>query len=684
MVDQAVSALGPGAAVIMSAQPSAAGGAQAAGPRPAGRTQLAAYVADLLLRIRQVDFVAWIDASAEASLLAGYARAAAALGAAPAKGLEPGGFAAVAAKARVSWLVVLDAMPDLSGADYLPRRTPDSAGRVLVTTGTVADISATRVGTVLPVGMFSRRDALAYLTGRLAGVADSRYGAADLAVDLEGDPLALAQAGAYIASSGISCHDYRELLAAKLQAQNAAVSDITWWLCYQEAERLSSGVSLPALLTFCALLYGNAIPVSMFTAAEACACFDASDQQGPDRVLRALGVLEWVGLIAIDRSAAVPLIWISAAVQRAVRAIAPGGLRRQAALAAANVVARTWPADELAPWTAETYRASAVTLLREAAAVLVVPGQQHPLIATAGRSLEKAHLAGPAASWWAEVVAITDREVGPDDPGAATAARLAAEACLAAGRGAEAVAWQQRVLADAIRTDGTDHPGTIRARVGLGRALLAAGELPDGVGVLTAALRDCERVLGAQHPGTLDARDDLAAGLGAAGQHNAATQMYRGSLAERERLHGPRHPATTASRAMLAAECLADGKLKEGVKLYQRVLEDREKTLGADHPDTIRVRARLAAALQDAGKMAAAVQQSERAHADAVRVFGPDHRDTLSSAANLARACNAVGRVGDAVMLLRDTAARCGQVLPPGDPLTVSVRTSLTNLAGDG
>jgi hypothetical protein len=64
------------------------------------------------------------------------------------------------------------------------------------------------------------------------------------------------------------------------------------------------------------------------------------------------------------------------------------------------------------------------------------------------------------------------------------------------------------------------------------------------------------------------------------------------------------------------------------------------------------------------------------------RVVGPDNPDTLARCANLASAYYSVGRLTDALTLLRDTLARCERILPPGDPLTVAVRESLTNLAG--
>ena len=77
------------------------------------------------------------------------------------------------------------------------------------------------------------------------------------------------------------------------------------------------------------------------------------------------------------------------------------------------------------------------------------------------------------------------------------------------------------------------------------------------------------------------------------------------------------------------------------------------------------------------------MQLAEQCCTESERVLGPDHADTLARLANLAQLYYTVGRVGDAVALLRDTAMRCEQVLPPGDPLTRTVQQSLANVGYD-
>jgi hypothetical protein len=118
------------------------------------------------------------------------------------------------------------------------------------------------------------------------------------------------------------------------------------------------------------------------------------------------------------------------------------------------------------------------------------------------------------------------------------------------------------------------------------------------------------------------------------------------------------------------------------VNQYKRTLADREKILGPDHLDTIGSRVSLGSAYQSAGKMTSTMQLYEQASAGYERVLGPDHRDTLAHRANLASVYATAGRLTDASALLRDTVARCEQTLPAGDPLTESVRESLSQMLG--
>jgi len=656
-----------------------------------GKTQVAVSFAEWLWQSRRVDLLVWIVATSRASVLSGYVEAAAAaMGADPAADAESvaARFINFLGETSRAWLVVLD---DLSDAANLEGLWPEGpTGMVVVTTPNSATVSAEHRVRVLPIGVFSHREALTYLMGRLTADPDQRIGAIDLVQDLGYEPLALAQAGVVIASSALSCRDYRDYFVRRREQWAEAgggeppAAAVTWTFSVEQADRLAPGGGAQSVLALAALLDGHSIPGAVFTTPAACEYLARDGAASPverERAWGALLTLERAGLLAVDRVGASPMVRMNPVIQEAIRAATPEGMLNRAVRAAANALLEVWPRDEPPVLQAASLRSCAASLQRTAGDLLWAGGC-HLLLLRAGRSLDSAHLTGPAVAYWRELAATSDRLVGPGHPDTLTAGQQLADAYLTAGRAAEAVSWFQWVLADRARALGPDHPGTIAARRNLGHAAMTANQLGDAVSILGGVVSDYERVFGTDHPDTLSARDELAATYRAAGQSADAIRLYRRTLADRERRQGPQHPDTMTTRQQLADAYLADGKLKDAISHYKRVLADRERALGPDHPDTIAARGNLGSAYHTAGRMASAVQLYEQTCAACDRVLGADHPDTLARRAGLANAYYAVGRLGDAATLLRDAVARCERVLPPGDPLTQTVRESLTNIAG--
>ena len=644
-----------------------------------------------LWQSRGVDLLVWIVATSRASVLSSYVAAAATMG------IDPDGDAESIAARFVSWLretsrpwlVVLE---DLSHAADLARLWPEGrAGRVLITTADTATLGGERRAPVLPVGAFDPREALSYLRGRLTADTDQRLGAIGLIEALDCEPLALAQASEVIATSALSCQDYRgyflrrrEQLAEASGASPSAAS-VTWTLSVEQASQLLPRAAVQSLLSFAALLDGHGIPGAVFTAPAAFRFFAADGAGGladAEQIRSGLLILDRVGLLSVDQAATPPTVRMKPVIQAAVRAAMPEELFERAAKAAADALVEVWPEHEQQVWLSADLRSCAASL-QQAAGDLLWAGSCHPLLLRAGQSQDSARLVGPAVSHWRNLAAVSHRILAPNHPDALTIGRRLAQAYLAAGQAAEAVPWFQWILVDQVGALGPDHPDTIGAKRSLGHALMSAKQLQDALGVLSGAVSDYERVCGPAHPGTLGARDELADAHRAAGHFDEAIRLYRRTLTDRERIQGSRHPDTMTTRQHLADAYLAAGHAKDAISQYKRVLADREKVLGSDHLDTIAARGDLAAANYAGGRMAAAVQLYEETCAAYRRVSGPDHPDTLARQANLANAYYRVGWLSDAITLLRQTAARCERVLPPGDPLTRTVLESLANITGE-
>ncbi len=210
--------------------------------------------------------------------------------------------------------------------------------------------------------------------------------------------------------------------------------------------------------------------------------------------------------------------------------------------------------------------------------------------------------------------------------------------------------------------------------------LLELGDsAPQAIAVGEPLAQDLERLLGPDHPDTLNSRNSLAAAYLAAGLVAEAIPLFEQTLAVRQRMLGPDDPETLTSQNNLASAYQDAGRTAEAVQLYEQNLEVRERLLGADHPSTLNSRGNLAAAYQDAGRAAEAIPLLERTMADRERVLGPDHPDAQTSRKNLARAYQDAGRAAEAIPLLERTMADRKRVLRPDHPDAQTSRKNLAN-----
>ena len=311
-------ALVPGTAVaLVPARPTTAGVRDWLGA--CGKTQLAVYAAESLWQSAEVTVLVWAVASNRASVLTSYAQAALTVLGSDAAGdadAIAAAFVGWLASTSQPWLVVLD---DLTTAADLAGLWPDGpAGRVLITAASPAVLPAESQVRVVPVGPFSPREALSYLMGRLTADTDQRLGAIDLVADLSSEPLALAQASGVIASSALSCRDYRGYFVdrraqlTEVPGAKPPAAAVTWRFSVEQADRLAPGGAAQPLLALAALLDGHGIPATVFStqAATGYLASPATGGAGPagpgERARDALLVLERTGLLDIDTSAAPP------------------------------------------------------------------------------------------------------------------------------------------------------------------------------------------------------------------------------------------------------------------------------------------------------------------------------------------------------------------------------------------
>ncbi len=706
-----------------------------------GKTQLAAAFARTLWEAAEVDLLLWVGAGSRDSIVAGYAGALADIQVAAPPG-EPEAAAArlvtwLASTGR-PWLVVLDGVTEPADLAGLWPHGP--SGQVLVTTAlaglTPAPAAAAAAAgpprrgpqqQAVVVSDFSQREAMTYLAARLNDDPYQAAGSLDLAIALGCHPAGLAFAVAYLRDSGLDCRMYR--LACDQYKQYLAegfASDplAPLWMLAVDRVRQNARAELawPAL-KLAAVLGPARIPGAILISAAACAYVTGRPNvTGDDRVSvqSTFGSLERLGLVAIEPDSEARTVWMSAALQSSVRQAMSAQELRQAASAAADAVAESWPKGSARADLEQALRDCATSIRRCDEAALWSP-RCHPLLARAGQSLNDARMTQAAVGYWRELARRCAEYFGAGATVTFELRERLATAATAAGRTDEAIALREELAADIDEVAGPTHPQAIVARASLAAALRAGGRLSEAISLGTRVVADSDLVYGPSHAQTTAILRELGGTYSDARRYHEAVGVLRRCLALREQSLGLMHPDTVSARQYLAGVYRRAGRPREAIRLYQETLEQVEKAVGAAHPQTVTARAKLAVAYYDAGQLddaAATFEQAlaewrqvpgagpaetigaranlaavycrcgrleeaislhESELADLERVRGPAHPDTLHARWNLAAACHKAKRLSEAVKLGEASLADCERLLGPGHRETLTSRANLAH-----
>ncbi|MET7698651.1 tetratricopeptide repeat protein [Streptomyces sp. NPDC005485] len=654
-----------------------------------GKTQLAARYARTLWQSGDLDVLVWVTAAETSAVISSYAAAATELlGSTSPVNADQAATAFLAwlepkfGQRPCRWLVVLD---DVTDPDHLCGLWPPASptGCTLVTTRS-REPALLAGRQLIPVGVFSPAESLAYLNAVLAAhcLAEPQEVVAALAHDLGHLPLALSQAAAYVAELsdvGMNCAQYRRLFsdratvlddtapARRPDGQRETVA-ATWALSIERADALRPVGFARPLLQLAAFLDGNGVPDAVLVSAPARAYVtrnrSASHSTAPadkahastpaeptarpsaahttadgllsERDVRlSLSILRRLSLIDRPPEAVAAEVRVHQIVQRAVRDSLTGPQRDDAARAAADALATTWPYVERDTSLARLLRDNTAALASCAEDALYRPGA-HAVLFRAGRSLGKSGQVAAARDYHRRLVTSTTKRLGPDHPNTLTARHGLARWTGQCGEAVRATAIFSALLDDMVRVLGSDHPDTLGARHHLAYSCGQAGDAPAAAAAFAGLLEDRTRVLGPDHPHTLDTRSNLARWRGEAGDAPAAAAAFAELLEDRTRILGPHHPHTLSTRANLA---YAWGQMGDAVKAstaFSELLDDMVQVLGPEHPSTLITRETLAEWQGEAGDPAGAVAALTGVVEDMTRVLGADHPLSTTSRKTLA------------------------------------------------
>ncbi|KAH8595393.1 hypothetical protein B0O99DRAFT_155706 [Bisporella sp. PMI_857] len=218
----------------------------------------------------------------------------------------------------------------------------------------------------------------------------------------------------------------------------------------------------------------------------------------------------------------------------------------------------------------------------------------------------------------------------------------------AQGKLAKAQSMYERALAGYEKALGAEHTSTLVTVNNLGLLYKAQGKLAEAQSMYERALAGYEKALGAEHTSTLDTVNNLGLLYEAQGRLAEAQSMYERALAGKEKALGAEHTSTLDTVNNLGLLYKAQGKLADAQSMYERALAGYEKALGAEHTSTLGTVNNLGVLYEAQGKLADAQSMYERALAGKEKALGAEHTSTLNTVNNLGVLYKAQGRLTEA------------------------------------
>ncbi|RMZ81359.1 hypothetical protein DV738_g2165, partial [Chaetothyriales sp. CBS 135597] len=203
------------------------------------------------------------------------------------------------------------------------------------------------------------------------------------------------------------------------------------------------------------------------------------------------------------------------------------------------------------------------------------------------------------------------------------------------GKLAEAENMYIRALQGKEEALGPDHTSTLDTVNNLGSLYTSQGKLAEAEKMYIRALQGKEKALGPDHTSTLDTVNNLGNLYSDQGKLAESEKMYIRALQGKEKALGSDHISTLDTVNNLGLLYSDQGKLAESEKMYIRALQGKEKALGPDHTSTLETVNNLGLLYSGQDKLAEAEKMYIRALQGTEDALGPDHISILDIVNNL-------------------------------------------------
>ncbi|BCB82578.1 hypothetical protein GCM10022251_79570 [Phytohabitans flavus] len=541
------------------------------------------------------------------------------------------------------WLLVYDNADDPKAIlSYLPQGT----GHILLTS---RNVDWSRQASAVEVGAFRREESMALLRSRVGELSDRE---ADQLAEKLGDlPLAIEQAGAWLATTAMPVHSYLKLLDTRLTqvlAENPPpgypqTAAATWLL---SLERLREQMPAAAkLLELCAFFGPEPIPMRLINSERFVEVLLPFDPSLNEPLLQGRLVQE-IGRYAL---ASVDTGHTALQLHRLVQAVIRGQLSEEERVANRHHVHEILAANNPKIPDRPDYWPEYAQLrlhLRASGAVESTTATVRQLIIDMANYLVRIsdyqgseELAREAIDSWRAA-----RE-GDEDQTTLWMRVYLGNALRSQARYGEAHTQHDEAFRHLVEQLGTDHPYSIGAMSSLGADLRGLGRYAEARKLDEQGVDRSTRVLGADAQRTVNAVNNLALSLLYVGDFTGAVRLSEEAFIRRRATVGPKHPSTLQN-AHNYARCLRDvGRYQEARDLLVETVRDLKevRVRSEDDPHTLRTAKTLAVTLRKLGEVVNAHGLTQDTLARLDRVLGRSHTHTLACVSNLACDQSALG-----------------------------------------
>ncbi|REH36336.1 tetratricopeptide repeat protein [Kutzneria buriramensis] len=234
------------------------------------------------------------------------------------------------------------------------------------------------------------------------------------------------------------------------------------------------------------------------------------------------------------------------------------------------------------------------------------------------------------------VVEISRRVLGVDHEGTIEALNSVAGDLRMRGEFTSALELSRSVHATAMRALGPDEPVTLDSAHSLGVSLRLAGEFAEALELDTATLRQMIETYGADHAKSLITQIGMALDSWELGDCLRAGGSFEDVVARSASVHGERHPLTSQATRLLAEMRRRIGDRAGAVEAAEQAVDSLSWSYGESHPEVIAAKLCLSIAQRHASNLDAAQRVGDEAVARYRDQLGDTHPHSLTAMVNQA------------------------------------------------